>query len=165
MGSCCRFRMLSMAHCKCSFRESSGGLPLEKLALSISGESDLQRLAGSRGSRVKDSGDGGPGACWSILNVPPALCLFFIFLYLLSPVSKSEWSPFRSLEQSMSESETLCFEVFRPRLKTSSTRSSPCIALSNRPTSLLLCTCSLLSLFSTFTLAMTVLSKGGEDDL
>lgn len=86
-GSCCRLRMLSMAHCKCSVRESSGGLPLEKLALSISGESDLQRLAGRRVSRVKDdSGEGGPGACWSILNVPPALCLFFIFLYLL-PVS------------------------------------------------------------------------------
>lgn len=167
MGSCCRFRMLSIAHCKCSLRESSGGLPLEKLALSISGESDLQRLAGSRGSRVKDSGDGGPGACWSILNVPPALCLFFIFLYLLSPVLKSVCSPCRSLEQSMSESETLFCEVLRFRLKTSSTRPSPCIALSNRPTSLLdsLWTCSLLSLFSTFTLAMTVLSKEGEDDL
>jgi len=69
-----------MAHCRCSFRESSGGLPLEKLALSMSGESDLQRLAGSKESRVKeDSGEGGPGACWSILNVPAALCLFFSF--------------------------------------------------------------------------------------
>lgn len=91
-GSCCRFRMLSMAHCRCSFSESSGGLPLEKLALSMSGESDLQRLAGSSESRGKeDSGEGGPGACWSILNAPPVRCLFFplSLLYLLTSVS---WS-------------------------------------------------------------------------
>lgn len=69
-GPCCRFSMLSMAHCRCSLSESSGGgLPLEKLALSISGESDLHRFAGSDDeSLVQDvsPGDGGPGACWSI---------------------------------------------------------------------------------------------------
>lgn len=44
----CRLRMVSMAHCRCSLRDSScGGDPEEKEALSMSGESDLQRLAGS----------------------------------------------------------------------------------------------------------------------
>lgn len=73
-----------MAHCRCSFSESSGGgLPLEKLALSMSmsGESDLQRLAGSEESlggeqeREEDEEEGweeagGPGACWSIRKAP-----------------------------------------------------------------------------------------------
>lgn len=55
-----------MAHCRCSLSESSGGgLPLEKLALSMSGESDLQRLAGSEESLVQEDSprEGGPGAC------------------------------------------------------------------------------------------------------
>lgn len=71
-----------MAHCRCSFRPSSGGgLPLEKLALSMSmsGESDLQRLAGSEeeslgGEQEREEDEeeegGGPGACWSIRNAP-----------------------------------------------------------------------------------------------
>ena len=79
-GPCCRLRMLSMAHCRCSVSVSSGGLPLEKLALSMSGESDLQRLAGSEeGSRVGEaSGEGGPGACWSMRYTAPGRCRWLL---------------------------------------------------------------------------------------
>ncbi|KAG7269794.1 hypothetical protein CRUP_033840 [Coryphaenoides rupestris] len=82
-----RLRMLSMAHCRCSVSVSSGGLPLEKLALSMSGESDLQRLAGSSeeeeeqeaGSRGGEaSGEGGPGACWSVRNTEPGRCRWLL---------------------------------------------------------------------------------------
>lgn len=167
-GSCCRLRMLSMAHCRCSFSESSGGLPLEKLALSMSGESDLQRLAGSKESRVKeDSGDGGPGACWSILNVPPALCRFFPLnlLYLLTSVSWSVCSSPFSFAPSLSRScgRWWCCVVLIPRLNTSIS-SSPCTALPKRPVSWLesvWVSKASLSLFSTFTLAITVRSEGG----
>lgn len=166
-GSCCKFSMLSIAHCRCSFRESSGGLPLEKLALSMSGESDLQRLAGSKGSLVKeDSGEGGPGACWSILNVAPILCLFFppAILNLPTSVSWSVCSSTLSFAPSFSRScGTWWCVVFIPRLKTSSTSFTAlpkrllCWVVSGK-----VCKPS-LPLFSTLTLAITVRSEEGDE--
>lgn len=150
-----------MAHCRCSLSESSGGLPLEKLALSMSGESDLQRLAGSRESRANDdSGDGGPGACWSILNVPPVLCLFFPLnrLYLSASWSVCSSSLSFAASRSSSRERWWWVAVFTLRLNTSFILS---IVFPKRPPSRL--GSASLSRFSTRTLAMTVRSDGGVD--